>query len=174
MSKRRAFWYFNGVGWFLSVISGVILIAGVVDDLRSKKIHNHLILFFIPLALLSVLIFKGSSSLLSMSLVSGLVSLLISIPLYSLRMIGGGDVKLYLAVSLTWGLNTTILSFVYALPISVVFGLLRTLFKGEIKQFGVNILHLIRLKKVDHQKTQTFPFSAALFLGWLTYLVLQY
>ena len=162
------------MNWFLSVIAGVILIAGIVDDLRSRKIHNHLILFFIPLALLSVLVFKGGSALLSVSLISGLVSLLISIPLYALRMIGGGDVKLYFAVSLTLGLNATLWSFVYALPISLVFGLIRTLLKGEIKQFGINILDLIRLRKVDAQKTQTFPFSVALFLGWLTYLVLQH
>ncbi len=161
------------MNWILNIISGFILVVGIADDLRSRKIHNQLILFFIPLALLSVLVVRGPAALLSISLISGLVALLISIPLYSLKVIGGGDLKLYMAVSLTWDWNTCVWSFICALPISLVFGLLRIIFKGELKKFFFNIWALVQFQKIDQKQAQTFPFSVALFLGWLTYLVLE-
>ena len=161
------------MSWILHIVSGFILTAGMVDDLRSRKIHNHLILFFIPLALISVGVFKDFSSLLSMSLISGILALVIALPLRSLKVIGGGDVKLYFAVSLTWDWNMVVWSFIYALPISLVFGLLRILFQGNLKTFLTNMKFLFLFKKIDLQNAAVFPFSIALFLGWLTDLTLK-
>ena len=41
------------------ILPAVILLAGVVDDLRSQKIHNWLILTLLAVASLSLLLLQG-------------------------------------------------------------------------------------------------------------------
>lgn len=155
----------------LHLISFFILISGIVDDLRSRKIHNKLILFLIPIALSLVALIEGPQALLYVSLPSGLVALGLSLPLYFLKIIGGGDLKLYFTVSLTWATSETFWSLIWAFPIGLVFGLLRVCFQGKMKDFFQNVLSLILLKKPKN--LQTFPFSIALFFGWMTFKVLE-
>ena len=163
--------------WILHIISFLLLSVGVADDLRSRKIHNQLILILLFISFFSSLLFYGLNfsfwTALKVILFSGLLSLGISIPLYLLKMIGGGDVKLYFAVSLMWDLGTTAQAFLYALPISLVFGLLRIVLKGQISQFFKNIYALIRLQKLKTENLETFPFSVALLLGWMSVVVLK-
>ena len=157
----------------LPIVSLIILIVGCIDDLKTRKIHNQLILWMIPIALISVLAIEGPKALIFISLFSGLTALGLALPLYFLGIIGGGDVKLYFAVSLTFLPVEAFWALVWGFPIGLVFGLLRTVFQGKIKDFGHNMLALIQLKKPKKTELQTFPFAVALLLGWMTFRVLS-
>ncbi len=158
---------------FLILVSGLILISALVDDLKFRKIHNKLLLCCIPVALIAVVLTQGWSALLSTSLFSGLGALAISLPLYFFRIIGGGDLKLYFTVALTWNLSTVFWSLVLALPWGGLLGLIRTCLQGKAYIVWTNMLNLIKFKKVEKEALQTFPFSVVLLLGWLSYRVLE-
>ena len=157
----------------LTLASGLILISALIDDLKSRKIHNKLLLCLIPLALLAVLLTQGWSGLLSTSLLSSFGALLISLPLYFLRIIGGGDLKLYVTVALTWSLPAVFWSLVLALPWGGFLGLIRSVLQGKALIIWSNMLNLIKFQKVEKEALQTFPFSVVLLLGWLSYRVLN-
>jgi len=159
--------------FFLILISGLILIAALVDDLKFRKVHNKLLLCCIPVALIAVALTKGWFALLSVSLLSGLGALAIALPFYLLRVIGGGDLKLYVIVAFTWNLSTVFWSFVLALPWGGLLGLIRSVLQGKAFIVWNDMLSLVRFKKVKKEALQTFPFSVVLLLGWLSYRVLS-
>lgn len=159
-------------GSFLILVSGLILVVALVDDLRSRKIHNKLLLCCIPIALAFVVLTQGWSALLSTSLFSFFGALALSFPLYFLRVIGGGDLKLYCTVALTWNLSTVFWSLTLALPWGGLLGLIRAVLQGKAYIIWTNMLSLIKFKKVEKEALQTFPFSVVLLLGWLSYRVL--
>ncbi|MDE0150922.1 MAG: hypothetical protein OXK80_00275 [Bdellovibrionales bacterium] len=158
---------------FLTLVSGLILIAALIDDLKFRKVHNKLLLCCIPVALLAVVVTQGWSALLSTSLFSGLGALLIALPFYFLRIIGGGDLKLYVTVALTWSLPAVFWSLILALPWGGILGLIRAILQGKAFIIWNNMLNLIKFKKVEKEALQTFPFSVVLLLGWLSYRVLN-
>ena len=152
---------------FLKIISFSILALGLADDLRSRKIHNKLIYYLIPVALLAVLIAHGPRSLLYMSAFSGLMALALSVPLFFLKVIGGGDVKLFFAFALTLSPSEAFWAFVLAFPAGLLMGFLRLVFQGRLHLFLHNMLALIQLTRPKKENLQSFPFSAALLMGWL-------
>lgn len=155
------------------LVPAFILVVGIVDDLRFQKIRNKFILFFIPFALISMMILKEPSYLYKVSLFSCLWALVFSVPLYLAGFFGAGDVKLFFAVSLAWTSEETIWSFIYSLPLSLLFGILKIIFQGKIQDFLKNLMHLIQFKKIEKEKLQTFPYSVVLLLGWMTFKVLE-
>ena len=159
--------------YILPIVSGFILSLGVLDDLRSRKIHNVLLLSLFPFTILSVFLCNGFSwSVLWVSSQSALLALFLGLCLYIVKAIGGGDLKLYFLVAFTWDAQTTGWVLVYALPMSLLFGVVRTILKGEGKTLFLNVLSLVQFKKVKKTQLQTFPFSVALLLGWLSYLLM--
>ena len=159
--------------FFLTFVSALILIVGLIDDLRSRKIHNKLILVLIPVALLSVGFSLGLKSLITMSLLSGILALCLSLPLYFLKIIGGGDLKLFFTVSLVWESETVLWSLILALPWGAFLGLTRSALQGRSSLVFLNLISLIKFKKIKTKELQTFPFSVVLLLGWLSYRVLS-
>ena len=157
----------------INIVSALILTAGVFFDLKTRKINNRLILFCIPIALLAVALLEGPRAVLWMSLPAGLTALSLGLALFYLNIIGGGDVKLFFALSLTLSPAGAFWSLFYAFPIGLVLGLLRIIFQGKFKNFLHNMAALLQRVRPDKSKLQTFPFSAALLLGWMTFKVLE-
>ena len=165
----------------LRVVATLILLAGMVDDLRSRKIHNQLILILIPIALLSVLITHlikvdwifGFQSLLTVSLASGVISLLLGVPLYKTKILGGGDVKLYFVFALVAGMKATVGSLLLSFFWGALLGIFMSILKNHQKILIQNIISLIQFKKLKRDKLQFLPFSVVLFLGWISFQVLR-
>ena len=151
--------------------TGLLLIA-VVDDLRSQKIHNKLILFLLPIALIAVFLLKGFSGL-KVALISALLSLVISVPLNLGRLIGGGDLKILVLFSLTVDWMIFSYSFFYALPWALLLGIFKVVFDKKLKDFLSNLLLIFQFKKIKSEQLHTIPFSVALLLGWLSYCSLN-
>ena len=91
-------------------MTAAVLLAAGVDDLRSRKIHNHLILFLLPVVLAGVFFMKGAQGLLPafMGLLTGLI---IALPLNLAKVIGGGDLKLLMVFGLTLNATSVFLLF---------------------------------------------------------------
>ena len=155
-----------------AVLSGAVLAIGAVDDLRSKKIHNKLILFLLPFVLLFVFLLGGSAALMRGGL-SFFFALALGAPLVLGRLMGGGDLKLLALFALTVPWTALCYSFLYALPWALVLGFVKMALDRELKPFLHNLLFLFRFQKPDQKNLHMIPFSLPLLFGWLSWLSLS-
>ena len=153
-------------------LTGIVLLAGLIDDLRSRKIHNKLIIALTAVILTFILITKGFYGLLA-ALPGFAAALVICLPLNLMKVIGGGDLKLFMAAGLTMSAYETALVFLYAMPWALLLGLGKMAFDKSFKTFGENLMSIALLQKPDPKKLHAIPFSASLFFGWLSLLTLK-
>ena len=153
--------------FFNYVLPALILISAMVDDLRSKKIHNVLILILLAITVLSVLIFQGFSGLLP-SFLRLLMALAIAVPLVLLKVIGGGDMKLYGVLALVLPPRILFLSLVCAFFWGAILGIIKVVLDKKVGLIYMNLLSLLKFKKPSSDTLHNFPFSISLFLGWLS------
>jgi prepilin peptidase CpaA len=141
------------------------LIIAVYFDLTTAKFPNKFFISFLTLNLLLVIVL-GGFSVLSVSLLTLGVAVLLMIPIYLIKMLGGGDVKLILAVSpmllLDEFIGFLMMSFVWA----GVFGFIRSAFGGNARALLVNTLFMTKKVTVA---TERIPFTVGILLGWCSY-----
>ena len=163
-----------------------ILLAGVIDDLRSRKIHNQLILILAAIALLFVFgklvwnfepkptsqtfYFLSQLYLLGILPILGksILALCLSVPLVFLRVMGGGDMKLYLVLSFVSSPRLMFFSLLFGLAWGGVLGLVKVCLDKKIFQVLKNICLIVQFKTPHSDKLSAFPFSVSLLIGWLT------
>ena len=153
--------------FFNYVLPALLLLSAVVDDLRSKKIHNVLILSLLGVALVCVLIFRGVEGLFP-ALLNLLIALGVSIPLVLLKVIGGGDMKIYAVLALVLSPRAVLLSLICAFFWGALLGLIKVILDKKTGLMYVNFMSLLKLKKPSSDMLHSFPFSVSLFLGWLS------
>lgn len=159
----------SGTGLHLADISFYIvlmeLIVAVYFDLTTAKFPNKFFLFFLALNTALVLILSGFSGL-SVGLLTFSVAVLLMLPVYMIKMLGGGDVKLILALSplllLDEFIGFLMMSFVWG----GVFGFLRTALGGSVRSLLVNTLFLTKKVTVASER---IPFTVGILLGWCSY-----
>ena len=151
------------------IVPACILISSAIDDLMSKKIHNYLILVQAGVAVISVLIIQGPMSLLYALALMGL-SLLITIPLVLLKVIGGGDMKLFAVLALVLPPRLMLWTFICSFVWGALLGVIKALLDKKASLLYFNMLFLFKFKPPATEQLHTFPFSVSLFLGWLSAL----
>ena len=161
---------FDGSGTLF--VSGLILLIASIDDLLSRKIHNHLILFLFPFVLLAVAFFEGFEGLLAGGF-SAFLALLVGIPLALGRVIGGGDLKLLVLFALTVSWPDFFRILIYSLPWAFLFGFFKIILDKQLKSFFFNLFFLFRHRTTQGLTLHKIPFSLALFMAWLSFLTLQ-
>ena len=155
-----------------TLLSGLILLVAVIDDLRSRKIHNKLILFLLPFVLLFVVLLKGFGGLLAGGF-SAFIALLFGIPMTLGRIVGGGDLKLLVLFALTVSWSDFFKVVIYSFPWALLLGIFKIILDGKIKEFFFNMVFLFRYRKTQGITLHSIPFSLALFMGWLSFLTLK-
>ena len=161
---------FLNIPWQEAALTACVLLAAGADDLRSRKIHNNLILFLLPFVLAGVVLIKGPSGLLP-AFAGLLTALIIGVPLILMKAIGGGDLKLLAVFGLTVNAAGVFFSFLYALPWALLMGVVKMALDKNLKEFGFNLFFLVKLKKPVSKSLHTIPFSIALIFGWLTFAI---
>lgn len=148
-----------------------LLIAAIVSDLRFRKVANRWIVAMLALSLATQLSFHGLSSL-GVVLSSMATAFVVALPLYLLKMFGGGDFKLLLALSplLAWKAIITIvaMSFIWG----ALLGVFRVVLSGEGRQFISNLQGLFQGVRPKSSSLHMIPFTVAFFFGFLTQLTL--
>ena len=152
------------------LLPSLILIAGLVDDLRSKKVHNWLTLSAAVIAIGSAGLFNGMAGL-QTALLSLTVAIGLTIPLFLARMIGGGDVKLIFAFALATDATAVLWVLMYAFIWGALLGLIRVTLQKELIQLLINTAKIATFDKSRKQLSlHKIPFTVALVFGWLTHL----
>ncbi len=149
-----------------------ILLAGVVDDLRTRKFHNWLFLVCLAVAALSVLV-SGGLEAFSLALLGLLAGFAIFLPLVLMKIIGAGDMKLIAAFGLAAGWDGVLYVAVYGLFWGALFGVLATVFRGQGRVLASNMVSIVTLRERKDLTLHMIPFTIAILMGWLTQLFLR-
>ncbi len=152
------------------VLASGILLAGVVDDLKTRKFHNWLFLTCSAIAFITIFILAGPQGLIRASLgfFSGFFILL---PLVMLKIVGGGDLKLMAAFGAATDWNAVLMVSVYALFWGGLFGLIRIVVAKQAPAFARNMMQIVLFKSTKGIEVHTIPYTVALAFGWVTYLI---
>ncbi len=151
------------------VVATFILIAGLVDDLYSRKVHNALIVFLFFTALLTSFYFAGLDKILT-GFSAMLIALIMTIPLFALRVLGGGDIKLFAVFSLTVDPNSMFWTLVYSFIWGALFGLTRAALQKELLALVRNTYKITSRQRIHVNQLHKIPYTFALLLGWFTQL----
>lgn len=160
------------LGWssLQVVLILLLLVAGVVNDLRSKKVRNQIVIAGFVIGLIFVTATQGLSGLF-IGFLSFLTALAAVLPLYLLRVIGGGDVKLLLAASVLMDWKTVLITVFASMIWGSVLGVLQVVLKGRGKAFAHNMFALANRAKLSETTVHKTPFTVALLFGYLSSLV---
>lgn len=152
-------------------VATLILFAGMADDLFSRKVHNQLFVGAFIFALVTSLYFRDWSGTQMGLLALGLAAL-ITFPMFAVRMIGGGDVKLILAFAIAVEPAAVFWTLAYSVVWGALFGFTRSAVQGQLPMLVRNTFHLATRKKVQQQELHQIPYTFALVLGWFTHLTM--
>ena len=148
-----------------------ILLAGVIDDLRSRKVHNWLVLSALVVAL-TFQVYSGGWETTQWGLLGFATAFFICLPLVLTKMLGAGDMKLLmafgLATNITSVIGVTLFSFIWG----AILGILQAILRGEIKSLLINTIKIAGMRAVPTTEYHKVPYTVALFFGWLTQLTL--
>jgi prepilin peptidase CpaA len=151
-------------------LASLILLTGVVDDLRTRKFHNWLFLVCTLLAIATSVVIGGTSGLMTGALgfVAGFAVLL---PFVLMGMVGAGDMKLMAAFGACAGWEAVLAVVVFSFIWGALFGVTRTVLSGQFKTLVLNIVAIATMKDRKNLVLQKIPFTIAILMGWMTDLV---
>lgn len=157
------------------ILSTVILLVGVVDDLRSRKFHNWLFLICSVVAFIVMLVLGGGTALYLSSLGFG-AGFIVLLPLVLMKMVGAGDMKLLAAFGIAAGWNAVISVTIMSLFWGALFGVVRVIVGGQFRVLLGNMVSIVNPKSLNDRtqlELHKIPFTIALLMGWLSHLVYQ-
>ena len=164
-SDYYAVFLLKSSSYILFTVAVFQLLYAVYLDLTTAKFPNKCFLIYLGLNLLLVLMVRGPAGL-GVSFITMTVAVLILAPIYKVRMLGGGDVKLIFALSSFLLLNEFLgflcMSFIWA----GIFGLFKNLLGGSLRALLSNTLLVGRRVTVAQD---SIPFTVGILLGWLSY-----
>ncbi len=161
------------------LVALMVVVAGIYD-IRYRRIPNWLVLPAVLLGFALNAFLYGLAGLKYAGLGFGL-AVLIYMPLYALRGMGAGDVKLAAALGAFVGWQNWLLLFVFAAVIGGVLALVLMLTRGRFRKTLWNTAYILwemvhlraphqRSEELDVQSPRAFtlPHGAVLALGTLT------
>lgn len=157
---------------FGTFVSGAILLAGLIDDMRTRKVRNSIILAAAPISLLTAYLTAGWPGV-AAGLIAFVVAIGMTLPLVLVKALGGGDLKLLAAFALSSQWNIVATTFICSLLWGTLLGLIQAALRGELLQVVKGSASLLVRKAVPTEKMHKVPFTVALFFGWLTALSLN-
>jgi Flp pilus assembly protein protease CpaA len=153
-------------------IALLLLFAAVVDDLKTKKIHNVLVIACAVIALAFLGLKSGPASYVT-ALISLTTAVIAILPLYLTKILGGGDLKFFAAVSLLLSWQGVLVTLLTSVIWGSVLGVLMVVMKGQGKAFAANLVSLAHRVKPEANQLHKVPYSVALLFGYMTHLILS-
>lgn len=151
---------------FFYLWPSVILVPSLIFDLWTKKIPNPLLLAFTGVSLILVGTTQGLGAL-PWALLKTLISFLFLLPIYILRIIGGGDVKLVLVLSIIMFLENLLYTVCVSFICGGILGLVKSVVDRKFYILLWNLRSILKREPYYRDNLNFFPFSVSLFLAWL-------
>lgn len=148
------------------------LVVGVVDDLRSRKVHNVLLLSLAPVLVGASFYFNGWEGM-TAGVMSFLLALILTIPLFMTGVLGGGDVKLFALFAFCVDPNSMFNTLVYSVVWGGVFALTRAMIQNRLLMLLRSTYKMTTRYRPQPQEIHKIPYTFALLLGWFTHITLM-
>ena len=158
------------MGLIQTALATMLLLAGVADDLRSRKVHNQLIIAGAVVSISFLLFLHGPLAAFMIAGLSLATAFVVALPVYMMKIFGGGDYKLFLVVSLLLSVEQILITLCASMIWGSLLGIFQVVLKGQGKQFAHNLMALGQRVKIADDKMHKIPFTIALFFGFLTSL----
>lgn len=155
------------------IAASLFLLVGVIDDLKTRKIHNQLVIGVAVAAVLCSWLFRGGWPGVQSGMLACGAAIALTLPLVLSRVLGAGDMKLLMAFSLAVDWNTVLWLVMASLVWGTLLGLTRATLRGELGALLKSTALIAARKKTLNDGVHAIPYSVALFMGWLTCLTLQ-
>ena len=149
-------------------MSTLILGLGFADDLRSRKIHNALLLGLLLLSFLVLFTLRGMGGV-GYGIGCMFLGAILMYPLVLVKALGAGDMKLFAVFAFTQDPSTVMYVYGYSLVAGAGVGLMKAALSGGLMTVMSSTAFLAIDRKNKPSGEYNIPFSSALFLGWLTY-----
>jgi prepilin peptidase CpaA len=151
-------------------VATLTLVAGLVDDLRSRKVHNVLVLTLLPAVVAASLYYRGLDGSLT-GVGAFVLALIATIPLFAFGILGGGDVKLFAVFALALDPASMFYTLFYSVIWGAAYGVTRAALQKELPTLVRNTYRLTANKqRLQTQEFHKIPYTFALLLGWFTQL----
>lgn len=151
-----------------------------ITDIKYRKIRNWNVL---ALAILGIVLNFSEMGIKSVpyTLIGGFSCIALTIPLYSLRMLGAGDIKLFGALGMVFGvlagIKILLYSFLAGGLIAFIYMVINKNFKRRFEKLYSYIKVVFISGKLDGyqdfndtEKGANFAFSLAILAGWGIYI----
>ena len=152
-------------------IASLTLIVGFVDDVRSRKVHNPIVIVMFVMTLIATVYVRGVVGSIP-GLAALMIALLATVPMFSLGILGGGDVKLFAVFALALDVPDAMNTLMYSLIWGALFGLSRAAVSKNLLTLVRNTYRVGMRQRTQVQEVQKIPYTFALLLGWFTQLTL--
>lgn len=149
------------------IVCTLLLLAAVVADLRSKKVPNPLVIGSFIIAVLTSFVVGGVNGLL-MAGIALMTATVAAFPLYLLKVIGGGDLKVFIAISPLLSMHSVLWTLFGAIVWGAVLGLVLVLVKKQGKVFAHNLSSVLSKGKNQEKNLTKIPFTIAFLFGFLS------
>lgn len=153
------------------ILATLILVIGLVDDLRSRKVHNGVVLFSFGVAFVSSFFFRGFEGTI-MGIAALLGALMLTVPLFAGRVLGGGDVKLFAVFSFCLDPASMFWTLLYSFIWGALFGLTRAVLQKNLMSLVRSTYRAGRGQRIQTQEIHSIPYTFSLLLGWFTQITL--
>ena len=162
-----------------------LLVVAALIDWRTMRIPNWLTVGGMVLGL-AISTVHGATVAKGLGQAAGGLSLglLVLLPLYLLRVLGAGDVKLMAMVGAFLGPSSTIAALIYVVVTGGIAAILVAAARGTVGRLAMNVYFIVNVARMspadaasgEHssgatQSVGTLPYGVSICLGTLAYLV---
>ncbi len=152
-----------------TLLPTTILAGASFFDIKSRKVPNAFVLVVLALALVFSVFISSVDKV--DTLFSFLTALLITFPLWSIGAMGAGDVKIFAVFGLLASTQTVVNVFIFSIFIAAAIGVIKSILEGHAYYFISNFKKILTLQKPEKQTLSKIPFTVALLLGWISFLI---
>lgn len=160
--------------WAAEVPLAIILGIGVIEDLRTKKVRNALILWMAGIVAVGLVVFGGAPAL-GQGLLGLSTAFILTLPLVLAGAMGAGDMKLLMAFGLASDWGTVLETFLLSLIWGCIIGVIKIVASSQVRQTLYNMYGFIN-KNFRAPKTAMthIPYTVAYMLGWISLLTFRF
>lgn len=147
-----------------------LLLAACLTDIKYRKVLN----WFVVASFLCILgshLFFANREVLFEGVMGLVMAFTLTLPLFMMRALGGGDVKIFALFGLTTNVDAVIFTFIASLLWGSLLGIIRAIFNKQGDVLVSNFIKIIKLQKPERHTLHQIPFTVALLAGWFTYII---
>jgi prepilin peptidase CpaA len=162
------------MNWAVEVPLAIILGIGVIEDLRTKKVRNALILILAGLVTVGLVVTGGVAAL-GQGILGLSTAFILTLPIVLVGAMGAGDMKLLMVFGLASDWGTTLETFLLSLVWGSILGLMKVAASSQLRQTIHNLYGFINKDfRVPKSEMTYVPFTVAFLMGWISVITLRF